>query len=97
MHPLDTSLPEASNVPTGVPKMVPHKHSNRSDRDAVYTFDLKIAPDQGFVLYNTMPTDASVKVLKFNRNHSESEILSDKRPPQVTEVTRTKRPSAALY
>ena len=28
--------------------------------------------------------------MQFNRNDSETEILFEKRPPQVTEVTRTK-------
>ena len=35
-----------------------------------------------------MPTEALVKVLKFNRNDSETFYSMRDRPPQVTEVTR---------
>ena len=85
MHPLDTSLPEASDVPTGVPKMVPYKCSNRPGLDAVY-FQ---ADSFAIILYNTMPREALVKAVKVNRNDSEPENLLYKRPPQLTEVTRT--------
>ena len=46
MHPLDNPLPEVSDVPTGVPEMVHHKHSKGPDLDAVYVFDLRIEQDQ---------------------------------------------------
>ena len=99
--------PKKAVSPTSVPKMVPYKHSGRPDLDAVYMFDLKIAQDRGLkfchtrsfaiILFNTMPTEASVKVMKFNRNDSETDSLFDKRPPQVTEVTRIKDPAQPYF
>ena len=97
MHPLSNPLPEASDVSTGVPKMVPCEHSARPDLDAVCTFVLKIAQDE--ILPNRQLCDYSVehhadrsigKGVKFSNNSSARDILLDKRPPQVTEVTRTK-------
>ena len=93
---------------TGVPKTVPHKHSKDQ---TLYIFDLEIAQDRGLKFYqtdsfaitlsSTTPTEALVKVLHSNRNDSETEILFDNRPPQVTKVSRTyywnrKRPSSAV-
>ena len=82
--------------------MAPYTQSNRPDLDARYIFDLKIAQERGLkfgktgsfaiILKNTMPTGALAKMVKFNRNNSETEILFDKRPSQVTEVTRTRDP-----
>ena len=99
MHPLDNSLPEVSDVPTGAPNIMPYKHSHRPDLGAVYIYDLHIAQDRGLtfyqtgsfaiILYNTIPRDAWVKVMKFIRNNLESDILFEKRPTQGTEVTRT--------
>ena len=87
--------------------MAPYTQSKRPDLDARYIIDLKIAQDRGLkfgqtgsfaiILYNTMPTGALVKVVKFNRNNSETEILFDKRPPQVTEVTRTRDPIQPFF
>ena len=48
MHPLGKPLPEVSDVPTNIPKMLPYKHPKRPDLDAVHILDLKIAPDRGF-------------------------------------------------
>ena len=94
-------LPEAIDVSTnGTQDGASQALKKKPDLDAVYMFVLKIAQDRGItfyqtssfaiVLYYTMPTEL-VNITKFNRNKSETEILFDKRPPQVTEVTRIKK------
>ena len=95
-----------SDVSTGVPKIALCKQSKWPDLDVVYILDLQIAKDRGLkfyqtgrfaiVLCNTMLTEVLVKVVKLNRNISEREILSEKRPPQFTEVTRMKRQYALI-
>ena len=85
-------MPEASDVATGC-----STHSN-----AVFVYDLKIAQCRGLkccqicgfamILYNTMPTEALVKVMEIKSDDSETEILFDKRLPQVTSVTRSYSP-----
>ena len=87
MHSLDDSLPEANDVPASVPKMEPYKHSKKNR--SWCSLHIKIVQDRGskfsktgsfaIILYNTMPTEALVKVVNFNRNDSETEILFDKR------------------
>ena len=57
---------------------------------------MKIAPDRGFkkyqtgsfaiILYNTMPSEALVRVVNFPKKNSETVILFDTRPTQVTEI-----------
>ena len=74
MHPLDNYLREMRDVSTGVPTMFPYKHTNRYRQ---------LCDDK------TMPTDEFVNVVKFNRSSPATETQFDKRPPQVTEVTRT--------
>ena len=54
-----------------------------------WTLRLFQADSFAIILYNTMPREALVKAVKVNRNDSEPENLLYKRPPQLTEVTRT--------
>ena len=81
--PLAEPLPDFKELPKDEPGMAHYKHPKKPEHDAVHTFDLKIAQDQGLTII-----ELAFLTPCHHKRRSETEIIFDTISAKVTSITR---------